>query len=98
MIADIVTDSIGLGSFVLAVPLSVVAFYQIRAYHDAKEIKRKQAENDRLTRLIEQYVRPSNGRTTAKVVEDTSTLLEEIDVKLTAHINDQAAHNGGRRH
>jgi hypothetical protein len=96
---SLVQDSIGLGSILIALPLTVVGFYQIRGYHAASEARHKaeqvavkQDETDRITRLIESYLRPSNGKTPARVGEDTRDMLEDLTRRLENHMADSRLH------
>lgn len=91
-VSGLFEESIGLGSVILAVPVATLSYVQIKLARRQAENLRKQEENNRLTKLIESYVRPSNGRTTAQVVEGTHELVLQVRDRLDNHLIDPDAH------
>jgi hypothetical protein len=106
MLGNVITDSIGLGSLILAVPIAILAIVQIRASRAARrqvviEEAKVKAEAER--QAILEYVRaqlvPSNGKTVAQTLEqllmvlnDRTVLFEEMRAKLDDLSNLLAVH------
>jgi hypothetical protein len=104
--SSFITDTVGLGTFILAVPVSIGAYYQIKGYHrqDVARMKAEEAaeraavaaeQQARTNEIVEQVkaqLTPTNGRTVAEVGESSLDTIGRLEGKLDAHINNTAVH------
>lgn len=94
-----IQDTIGIGTIILAIPLSLSAWQQYRTRSEARQIKlaneaeklkaakRAKDQKDLLDAVLKQ-VQASNGKPTSHIVEDIALQLSTLSTLIACHIGD----------
>lgn len=87
-----IQESIGLGTIVLAVPVSIQAWQNWKATRRAELAVTKAQETQDLVQKVALQLTPRNGKTVAQVAEDSNDAMQRMEEKIDRHIANVAIH------